>query len=46
MKSPVIVVAITLRGHFGRGVAVLAGTRKSTGISTLNIPAASPRNNA
>ena len=43
MKSPVIVVAVTLTAAIlvAASLLILAGTRKSSGNSTLNLPAPS-----
>jgi hypothetical protein len=41
MKSPVIIVAVTLTAAIlvAASLLIFAGTRKSTGTSTLNVPA-------
>ncbi|WP_201724277.1 hypothetical protein [Bradyrhizobium centrolobii] len=48
MKSPVILVAITLTAAIlvAASLLIFAGTRKSTGTSTLNAPAHLIRNHA
>jgi len=48
MKSPVIVVAITLTAAIlvAASLLILAGTRKSIGVSTLSAPALHSRTNA
>ncbi len=45
MKSPVIVVAIALTAAIlvAASLLILAGTRKTTGTSTLNVPIAHSR---
>ena len=40
MRTPVILVALTLTAAILVAVLMLAGTRKSAGTSTLHVPAA------
>ncbi len=44
MKTPVIVVALTLTAAIlvAASLVILAGTRKTSGTSTLNIPSLAP----
>ncbi len=48
MKTPVIVVALTLTAAIlvAASLVILAGTRKSSGTSTLNIPSLAPYSRA